>query len=233
MKELLQGVVRLDRVVGITVIGYGTVVVNYITDDAIALGSVPIPPVRTAKKTSTTLIRSIQCKRGLLVVSLDGTFTTPVKDVITAIGNAMMRAGTAAAFFPATTRTDCPGTKYFGFAAANLRNLDERVHNVRLLDDGNGIIFSTGSEVRRVPMSSINEDWVQRSTVIHKAPGFVRFLGRIDQNLVPVTLSSGQAYFMDVRNNQTKKPLEGLFSKVFGSIGLQTVALSDSRLVFV
>lgn len=218
---------------GMTVIG-GSIMTTEVSLKHLERGVAQIPQ-RTGKKWDiTTEIRSIQCSKSGMIVSMSGAFTTPVRDVITILGRMMMDVGMTASFLPASTR-DEPGKSYAGLVVGDMKNLDVRLNNVRFLNDGNGMTFSIGNQVRYLPAVQTVGDWPIGS-VIHEAAEHIVFLGRMEDDRVPVTLSSGQAYFIKVGCNGSEQeaPLPERYAKVFGRVVGEShiAALQDSRLVF-
>lgn len=228
--------INLANLAGVTVVG-STVFLTEFSQDALSVGSVTIPPLKR-QNSATTQIRSLQQKNRLMLVSMDGPFTTPVRDTIKMMGTLLEANDCTAAFLPATTRTDDPGRKYFGFeGAAQLRNVNEYTHNVRLLGDGNGMLFTQGGTVKYLPLHCVPEhNWTDHAIAVHKAPGDIKFLGRVEGTRVPVTLASGESYFLQVqRDTATPEPmLTDTFTKVFGTVGNTPylAALKGDQLVF-
>lgn len=148
-----------------------------------------IPVIRIPTGAVPTVIKSIQLKNRLVVAEITGPMTALAKNVIDVIATQLAKIDMVTAFFPGGTADKAPTQYYFGFDMDALRPASPHVKNVRLLDDGQGLIFTQGNQLKRLNLSQINEKWAKVAVVLYEPKKEISFLGRIQKNEVAVTLS--------------------------------------------
>ncbi|AKM78430.1 MAG: hypothetical protein UY31_C0032G0010 [Candidatus Wolfebacteria bacterium GW2011_GWE1_48_7] len=153
--------------------------------------SMPIPAMEIMPAVPVTKIISIQMKNRLVVLEVDGPLNETVKAVASLITEQMSALNMVTAFFPgsASEKTPVMSQYYFGFGTAKLRAANPNISNIRLLNDGQGVLFTQVGQLKRIPLSQLNENWVEGADIMHEFGKPVTFLGRVQDKKIAVTLS--------------------------------------------
>lgn len=168
---------------------------------------------------SVTTIKSLQVKNRLTVVEVDGPMTSTVKNVIDVIAGQLNQNKMVTAFFPGGTAKN--GSQYyFGFDMDTLRPANPHVRNIRLLDDGQGLVFTQATQMKQLALSAINDDWVRGSKIIYESKKEISFLGRVQDGKIAITMSDETSFLATLtRTRATVTNLSVFRQKVTSVLG--------------
>lgn len=186
--------------------------------------SMTIPVMQIPTGTPVTTIKSLQLKNRLMVVELSGPVTETVRRVLDAMMEQMNAIGMVTAFFPAGANITEAAEYYFGFDTRSMRPANRNIKNIRLLDSGQGLVFTQATQLKQLTLSQLNEDWVKQSVVVYEAKKAITFLGRIQDNAVAMTLSDETTFIAAVTRKRQRASVTSLsafqqkVSSVYGTI---------------
>lgn len=183
--------------------------------------SMTIPVMQLPAGVEITTIKSIQFKKRLTVAEIVGPMTTQVKNVINVIAAQLTAANMVTAFFPGSGGAIKASTNYyFGFDLDTLRAANPNIKNIRLLDNGQGLIFTQANQLKQLGLSQINNDWVREATVAYESKKEISFLGRVQENKVAITLSDETTFMATLtRTRASVTSLSDFRQKVSSVLG--------------
>jgi len=189
-----------------------------------------------------TCIKSVQYLRSdanpIVVVELAGPMTPDVKHVIKSVILAMKTFQVTDAFFPGsaskTSRPQC----FIGKTIGDLQALSEEIRNLRIAD-GKFLMFSDGDMVRKILIERYRENWETDAFNLWRANQEIKFLGRIKDGFVPVTLKDDTVVQLDILSGQYESlatfltgvsGISAYIGKVFGDM---RAVIAGNQLVIV
>ena len=193
--------------------------------------SLIVPAMRFSQCAAITAIKSAQLKKRLLIVEVMGAMTGPVKEVIAALATQLHVQDIVTAFFLCGTPKE-PTEYFFGFGLDLLRKATPVAKNIRLLNEGNGILFTTGPCLKYLGLSQINECWEQVAVTMYVAQKSVAFLGRVQPDkTAALTLSDETTFIVTITRTEAHvAPFDGFCQKVtavFGHLQEQVVGATQ------
>lgn len=204
---------KLDprKILGITICGSSIYLQTLAIPARIAEKmSMTIPVMQIPTGTPVTTIKSLQLKNKLMVAEISGPASETVRSVLDALMQQMSAINMVTAFFPAGAIVKEEAQYYFGFGTNVLRPAYKNLKNIRLLDNGQGVVFTQATQLKQLSLSQINEDWVKSSIVVYEAKKEIAFLGRVQNSNVVMTLSDETTYTATVTRKQQKATVTSL-----------------------
>lgn len=181
--------------------------------------SMAITPMELPAGASVTTIKSLQVKSRLTVVELSGPMTSTVKSVIDVIAGQLTQSNMVTAFFPGGTAKSAT-QYYFGFDMDTLRPANPHVRNIRLLDDGQGLVFTQATQMKQLTLSAINDDWVRESKIVYESKKEISFLGRVQDGKIAITMNDETSFMATLtRTKATVTNLSAFRQKITSVYG--------------
>lgn len=173
-----------------------------------------IPDIKLNHTSSiVTDIRSVQLLsrdgKKLIIAEIAGPMDKQVVLWVQAVAKTMIKHGVISAFFPAHT-----SRKVSSFFYGEMDDLDDsfvpilsqKVQNLRVLEDGESLLFATGKDVLTIHMSDIKERyWEKHCTVLYSGNKEIAFLGRFQSKKVHVTFVSGEVGIFKLGSHSFQK----------------------------
>lgn len=204
---------------------------------------IEIPGIAFNPRTAT-VIKSIQLKddnNGVAIVfaEISGPPSFKVLSWIESLAAHMKTTGLVNAFFPAYNTEESSVLVYGRMEKGNVNIcwqsvFDADVKNVRI--KGKAILFSVNNTLMTRPFFGINEkNWKTAAQALHTYDEKIKFLGRIKNDRIPVTLTNGRTYmakisFLAISKESDQTNSAGIDEKVsslVGHIGPGIVAAVD------
>lgn len=168
---------------------------------------IEIPNINMTGRTPT-IIKSVQLKNdqvnGATVVfaEISGPITPKIFSWLESLAVHMKNVGLVNAFFPAYQTVEPAGCTYGFMSNGKISNwktvLDTAAQNVRLLK-GDAVLFSVGNTLYTMPFSNIDKrDWKAAAKSLHTYEENIKFLGRVKDGVIPITLKKGMTYTVEV-----------------------------------
>lgn len=183
--------------------------------------SISIPAPHIPAGATITTIKSIQMKNRLVVVEVNGPLNTAVKSVISAVADQMAAINMVTTFFPGNDTTKAPSQYYFGFGVKMLRAANPNIRNIRILENGQGVLFTQATQMKQVSINQINEDWIRSAEVVYESKKEISFLGRVQEGRVAITMSDETTFMATLtRTRATVTTLSTFRQKVSTVFGI-------------
>ena len=169
---------------------------------------IDIPNINFGDNRTPTIIKSVQLKNDqangatIVFAEISGPLTAKVYSWIEALASHMKNEGLVNAFFPAYQTVETSGCTY-GFMSQGKGSswrtvLDTTAQNVRLLK-GDAMLFSVGNTLYTMTFTNIEKrDWKAVAKSLHTYEENIKFLGRVKEGFVPITLKKGMTYTAEV-----------------------------------
>lgn len=168
---------------------------------------IEIPNINFSGRTPT-IIKSVQLKNDqangatIVFAEMSGPLTAKVYAWIEALAAHMKNEGLVNAFFPAYQTVEPAGGTYGFMSQGKISNwktvLDTAAQNVRLLK-GDAVLFSVGNTLYTMPFSNIEKrDWKAVAKSLYTYEENIKFLGRVKDGVIPITLKKGMTYTVEV-----------------------------------
>lgn len=180
--------------------------------------SMAIPPMDIMTAVPVTKIRSVQMKNRLVVLEVDGPLNATVKAAAELIIERMSALNMVTAFFPGSAPEKTSSQYYFGFGMGVLRAANPNISNIRLLDDGQGALFTQVGQLKKIALSQINENWVEGSIIMHEFNKPIAFLGRVHEKKVAVTMTDTSTVIATLTRSKATVTSRFAFGQKIGMI---------------
>ena len=181
--------------------------------------SMTIPAMQIPAGAAVTTIKSLQVKNRLTVAEVNGALTEPVRSLIAAITGQMANENMVTAFFPGSN-AKMETQYYFGFDFDMLRPANPHVRNIRLLDNGQGLVFTQATQLKQLALSSINNDWVREAKIAYESKKEISFLGRVQNNKIAITMNDETSFMATLtRTKATVASLSAFRQKITSVLG--------------
>lgn len=149
-----------------------------------------------------TDIRSVQLFKGkdgkrMVAAEIAGPINQQAILLVQAVAKAMQKYKVASAFFPVSRSAEKSGFMYGDmYQSESFRPIfSADVQNLRVLEDGENLLFTTGKDIRTIHESDICEKlWEKHSKVLYSGGKEIAFIGRFQNSKTHVTFKGGEVY---------------------------------------